>query len=76
HPEIYQALGVPELWQYETGKLKILLLEDGKYIESKTSSIFPNFPLLSVIPQYLTKCKTEGRNKGIKAFRRWVREQL
>ncbi|MEM7593054.1 MAG: Uma2 family endonuclease, partial [Cyanobacteria bacterium P01_A01_bin.83] len=47
HPEIYQALGVPELWQYETGKLKILLLEDGKYIESKTSSIFPNFPLLS-----------------------------
>jgi len=61
HPEIYQALGVPV---------------DGKYIESETSSISPNFSLLEVIPQYLTQCRTEGRNKGMKAFRSWVKEQL
>ena len=76
HPEIYQALGVGELWQYQRGELKFLLLQDGQYVESKTSANFPNFPLLEVIPQYLAECRTEGRNKGMKAFRSWVREQI
>ena len=76
HPEIYQALGVPELWRYEGGKLQILLLVDGKYTESESSAIFPDFSLLEVIPQYLTQCRTEGRNKGIRAFRSWVKQQL
>ena len=76
HLEIYQSLGVPELWRYERGKLQILLLVNGKYIESESSANFPNFSLLEVIPQYLTQCRTEGRNKGIKAFRSWVRQQL
>ena len=76
HPDIYKSLGVPELWQYSQGKLKFLLLVNGKYIKSKTSSIFPNFPILEVIPQYLSQCRTEGRNKGMKAFRSWVREQV
>lgn len=76
HPEIYQSLGIPELWQYRTEKLKFLLLVNGKYVESQTSANFPDFPLSEVIPQYLTQCRTEGRNKGMKAFRSWVREQL
>lgn len=76
HPEIYESLGVPELWQYSQGELKFLLLFKGKYIESQTSTNFPDFDLLNVIPQYLNQCRTEGRNKGVKAFRSWVREQL
>lgn len=74
HPEIYQSLGVPELWRYQRGKLQILLLVDGKYLESSTSANFPNFPLIETIPQYLNQCRTEGRNKGMKAFRSWVNE--
>ena len=76
HPEIYQSLGVPELWRYQPNKLKILLLSNGQYVESKTSRNFPNFPLIEIIPQYLIRCRTEGRNKGIKAFRAWVKEKL
>lgn len=76
HPEIYQSLGVPELWRYEKNKLQILLLIEGKYVESLTSRNFPNFPLTEVIPQYLTQCRSEGRNKGMRAFRSWVKEQL
>lgn len=76
HPEIYQALGVLELWRHQRGKLQILLLVDGEYVESDKSANFPNFPLIEVIPQYLTQCRTEGRNKGMKAFRSWVKEQL
>jgi Uma2 family endonuclease len=76
HPGIYESLGVPELWQYDRGKLQILLLVDGKYVESDKSFNFPDFSLIEVIPQYLNQCRTEGRNKGIKAFRGWVRQQL
>ena len=75
HPDIYQSLGVPELWQYRRGELKFLLLVDGKYVQSESSLIFKNFSLLKMIPKYLTKCRTEGRNKGMKAFRSWVKEQ-
>lgn len=72
HPNIYEALGVPELWCFEKGKLKINILQDGKYIES-SSGIFPSLPLQEVIPEYLQKCKIEGRNKTMKAFRNLVR---
>ena len=75
HLDIYQALGVPELWQYRSGKLKFLILTNGKYIKSEASLNFPNFSLLQVIPRYLNQCRTEGRNKGMRAFRGWVREQ-
>lgn len=76
HPDIYQSLGVTELWRYQKSQLEILLLVDGKYVESSTSGNFPDFPLVEIIPQYLAKCRTEGRNKGIKAFRSWVKEQI
>jgi Uma2 family endonuclease len=76
HSSIYEALEVPELWRFEKGKLQINVLQDGKYIESAFSSIFPNLPLVEVIPQYLSQVKTEGRNKTMRAFRAWVREQI
>ncbi|MEP0854830.1 Uma2 family endonuclease [Trichocoleus sp. DQ-U1] len=76
HPSIYEALGVSELWRFEKGKLQINILRDGKYIESEFSLIFPDLPLIEVIPQYLTQVKTVGRNKTMRAFRTWVQEQI
>jgi Uma2 family endonuclease len=77
HLNIYQGLGVPELWQFEKGTLKISRLqEDGTYQQGDRSPIFPHFPLTEVIPQYLEQAKTAGRNKTMKAFRAWVREVL
>ena len=76
HPNIYEALGVPELWRFEKGELQINILRDGKYIVSEVSPNFPNLPLVEVIPQYLNQSKTLGRNKAMKTFRAWVRKQL
>ena len=76
HPSIYEALGVPELWRFENGKLQINVLQEGKYIKGESSPNFPNFPLIEVIPHYLNQCRSVGRNKTMKAFRAWVREQL
>lgn len=75
HPNIYAALGVPELWRFEQGKLQINVLQAGKYVEVEESQFFPNFPLKKKLPEFLQDCKLKGRNKTIKAFRAWVREK-
>ncbi|ALF53984.1 MULTISPECIES: Uma2 family endonuclease [Nostoc] len=76
HPDIYQALKVPELWRFEKGTLKINVLQDGNYVESKSSLSFPDLPLIELIPQYLEQSKILGRNATLKAFRSWIREYL
>lgn len=76
HPSIYEALQVPELWQFENGKLQINVLQEGKYIKCEYSPNFPNLPLIEMIPRYLNQCRTVGRNKTMRAFRAWVREQI
>jgi Uma2 family endonuclease len=72
HLDIYQDLKVPEVWRFENGILQINILQDGVYVESKSSLNFPNLPLIPVIPQYLEKSRTMGRNATLKAFRNWV----
>jgi len=76
HSDIYQALKVTELWRFEKGILKINLLQDGNYVESQLSLNFPHLPLIEVIPQYLERSKTAGRNATLKAFRSWVKQHL
>lgn len=75
HRDIYARLGVPELWRFEKGKLQINVLRNGTYIDVEFSPIFPNLPLKEVIPQYLQQVKVIGRNKTMKVFRNWIREQ-
>jgi len=62
HPSIYAALGVPELWQFEKGKLQVNLLREGKYSQSEVSPNFPNFSLIEAIPKYLNQCRSVGRS--------------
>ena len=76
HRSIYAALKVPELWRFENGNLQINILRQDRYEESPESSIFPSLPLSEVIPRYLRESKIVGRNKALKAFRQWVKEQI
>ncbi|MBD2297678.1 Uma2 family endonuclease [Nostoc sp. FACHB-190] len=72
----YEVLGVPELWRWRGKKLEINVLINGKYVTTNQSLAFPNLPIAQVIPEYLQRSKTEGRNTTMKAFRAWIREQL
>lgn len=72
--DAYEALGVPELWRYEDGKLQINILNDGKYIESEISPTFPNLPILEAIPQFIEQSRTVGTRLTLRAFRQWVRD--
>ena len=71
--DICAALGVSELWHFEQGKLQINVLQEGKYVEVEFSPHFSDFPLQTVIPDYITQVKTVGRNKAKRSFRGWIR---
>ena len=73
YQDIYAALGVSELWHFEQGKLQINVLQEGKYVEVEFSPHFSDFPLQTVIPDYITQVKTVGRNKAMRSFRGWLR---
>lgn len=72
----YEVLGVRELWRWNGKKLEINVLDNGKYLKSEESYIFPNFTIAQVIPEYLSMSKISGRNATMKAFRAWVRKQI
>jgi Uma2 family endonuclease len=72
----YEALGVGELWRFNGTSLEINVLQNGVYVQQDDSPRFPEFALTNIIPDYLERSKVEGRNKTMKAFRAWVREQM
>ncbi|GFE71447.1 Uma2 family endonuclease [Chroococcus sp. FPU101] len=68
--EAYQAIQVPELWIYDSGKLTIFVLTENGYINSEISSIFPNIPLLEIIPQTIEKSWQVGSLQALEEFER------
>lgn len=72
----YQTLGVPELWQFSQGRLKINVLQADKYIEFSSSPTFPNFPIIEGFNQFVKMSLTEGSSTALRAFRKWVRERI
>lgn len=74
--DAYEALAVPELWVYSGGKLKINLLQAGKYIESQNSLIFPNLKLIDIIPQFMQRSLVVGVSQTLEEFEAFLREKL
>jgi Uma2 family endonuclease len=74
--DAYRSLGVPELWRFEDGQLKISLLQNGQYQDASSSPHFANFPIINSVSQFLDRAQTEGRSQTLKAFRQWVRELI
>lgn len=64
---------MPELWCYDSGELKIYLLQNGEYIESETSLVFPGLPVRE-LPKLIEENRNEGRRAIRKAVKDWVRE--
>ncbi|MGK7925808.1 MAG: Uma2 family endonuclease [Spirulina sp.] len=69
---IYQRLGVPEIWCYEEGKLRIYTLQTGQYRNVEYSPIFPQLPLRD-LPQLIESYRLQGRRTLRRAVREWVR---
>mgnify|MGYP001231127012 CR=1 FL=1 len=67
--------GVKEIWRYEKKRLKILRLENGKYVENELSEIFPNLTA-QVLNRFIADSKTKSRLKWRKEIREWIQANL
>jgi Uma2 family endonuclease len=74
--DAYQALGVSELWRFEEGRLRISVLEKGKYRDSSGSPHFPDWAIADLISEFIDRAQSEGRSQTLKAFRQTVRELI
>ncbi len=70
----YQALGVPEIWRYQQGKLLIYILRNGKYSESDTSLAFANLPVIEGISQFLERSNDIPISAVRREFRQWLKQ--
>ncbi|QLE49445.1 Uma2 family endonuclease [Nostoc sp. C057] len=66
--DAYVAIAVPELWIYDSKKLRIYLLRDGHYIESDHSPNFPNIPLTQIIAATIERAWQVGTVQALKEF--------
>lgn len=74
--DIYQSLGVPELWQVKNRQLQINILENGQYIDSKTSPTFPNLSIIERVNYTLKQAYSMGRSPALREFRQWIKQQI
>lgn len=58
--DAYEAIAVPELWIYDSGRLKIYLLKEGSYQASNNSEIFPEIPITEMIPTVVERAWQVG----------------
>ena len=80
---IYVRLGVPELWCYENGSLKIYQLQSDtssalvseRYVETERSAIFPMLNIRE-LPQLIEAHRSEGRLALRRSLRAWVKAQI
>ena len=70
---IYARLGVPEVWRYDDGTLKIYQLQGQEYVETQTSLVFPLIPVQQIIP-FIEQHLSVGKKAMRRAFRQWVRQ--
>ena len=74
--EIYRNLGVPEVWRFERGQLRISVLQNGEYQDSTVSVQFPTVAIVQMIPEMVRLGVTERRRVVLKTFRTWVRSMI
>jgi Uma2 family endonuclease len=63
--DAYEAIGVPELWIYNSGRLKIYGLEDGKYIELEISPTLPEIDVAQIVPDIVERSWKVGSYQAL-----------
>ncbi len=66
--DAYLAIGVPEVWVYDSGRLRIYLLQDGEYVESDMSPNFPGIAIAQMIPATVERALQVGSCQALEEF--------
>ncbi|AFY74782.1 hypothetical protein Syn7502_02845 [Synechococcus sp. PCC 7502] len=70
----YQEIAVPEVWVYSDDTLKIFLLREGQYVESKDSLLFPDLAIKTLIPQLVSRAIAIGASSMLREFRQSLKD--
>lgn len=70
---IYAALGVPEIWRYDSATFEMRRLTGLEYLETKTSRAFP-FLTATVMAEMLEQSKFLGQDEALENFRLWIQQ--
>jgi Uma2 family endonuclease len=74
--DAYLAIGVPEIWRYDQGKLSIDILQEGQYMAADQSAILPLWLSPVVLIAYTKRIQTGSRLAAIRDFRATIRAQM
>lgn len=66
--DAYRAIGVPELWVYDSGRLKIYVLNEGIYLSSDISPLFEDIPIKEIIPRFVERAWQVGNLQALEEF--------
>ncbi|MGJ5676458.1 MAG: Uma2 family endonuclease [Nostochopsis sp.] len=66
--EAYRAIGVPEVWVYDSVKFNIYVLSQGIYLKSDTSPHFENIQLTQIIPALVERAWQVGNLQALEEF--------
>lgn len=71
---IYAQLGVPEVWRYDGEKLKILTLENDRYVQAPESAALPALTT-STLSELVESSKSSRRTAWLQEVRTKARER-
>lgn len=71
----YEAIAVPEIWIYDDG-LKIFWWQEGHYVESEQSLLFPDLAIKELIPQLVNRGMAIGASAMLREFRQTLRDMF
>ncbi len=66
---VYQELRVPEVWIYRNASLSIYLLQNGNYVESAASFVFPELPVRDLIPHLVQLAIADGTSQMLRQLK-------
>jgi Uma2 family endonuclease len=66
--DAYKIIGVPEVWVYDSGRLRIYLLQHGEYVESDISPNFPEIAIAQMIPAIVERAWQVGNLQALEEF--------
>lgn len=69
---IYAGLGVRELWEWRAGKITVLALHDGAYVERDRSDLLPDLD----IEQLAHLADTDDQTASVRSFRQALRQRI
>ncbi|NJM58987.1 MAG: Uma2 family endonuclease [Oscillatoriales cyanobacterium RU_3_3] len=66
--DAYLAIGVPEVWVYDRGRLRIYLLQNGEYVASDISPNFPGIAIVELVSTAVERALQVGSCQALEEF--------